>query len=571
MKVQRKQTNKRPALKSDELRAHTRTMEVLVPSKDDRTLWRKAYEAFNGVFLQVLIFTTIGIALIIVADLRLGGDWKEVLVHLGGAFVVAGIVAFGFEWGREVRHVQTLTALLVNMLWEIKHNVLSAPVRDSVRDGMFILMNKRKSERDLAGQFPQLGAHIGQLASNGGWARNAYIAYLHSSQTQLTIRAAQLAKMTESSPSDFKDSITDVRIDMPDTVVLADVLVEGAMQELLKQSRDKDDAEYLAVSDISTWMKFDRLSKTQKHAAKEITIKRIFVLGLESDRQLPAEKVYEVIADHYCATKNSKYEVRLMMLDQYRSVPLLELAEAKHFGIFKPPADVGLPIAVVARDDGISKLRVTTAPDAMLREFEALWCRAEKLQLDAQSNTQSQDLRRHGDVIDDFLMAYFVRRMPRDGHYRGISHFSKWLAGSYKIFFKASQDSFLRKGVRAQRIFILDDDWKSDTERMIELLSQHESLRKKTDSRYQWRLCKSEDVKGEIAKEVPVGFFDSASDEDPLKVIIDRAQPTRRWAQTTSEENHLLSMSFDNLWKKCGEPRHFLKDLSWVEAIFDPE
>lgn len=163
-------------------------------------------------------------------------------------------------------------------------------------------------------------------------------------------------------------------------------------------------------------------------------------------------------------------------------------------------------------------------------------------------------------MIDDFVLAYYIRRMPSDGHYKAISYLLDWVNGSYRTLARASAKSFLRKGVEAKRIFIcntpLDDDL------VVEFMRQQEQLRLETQKRYEWRLCDPADVNGEVARAVPVGYYESASSEDPAKVAIERAQPKRQFSQSTADENHLLDASFMKLWDKCGDPREVVARLA---------
>src|SRR6185503_611224 len=146
---------------------------------------------------------------------------------------------------------------------------------------------------------------------------------------------------------------------------------------------------------------------------------------------ITVERAHEIISEHYNWTKGTRYEIRLMLLEEYQEIALFELHEAKHFGIFKPNSAVGRPVAVLVRDEGISKMRLVAAPMEMLSEFETLWSRAEVLEKpDATadgSGKSGANPRTAQVVLDDFLLAYYIRRMPNDGSYKGISNLSDWV------------------------------------------------------------------------------------------------------------------------------------------------
>jgi hypothetical protein len=555
---------------AEELKAHTRTLEVLIPEVDDRSWWPKLIETLGAVIAPVAGYSAVGATLIIWAIVHLHHELREIVVHLGGAFIVAGIVAFGLEWGREVRHVRTLTAMLVNMLWKYKNDIIDAPLKDSIKNGMLALMHD--NEQQIAEQSPRFGAHVGELVSRGGWASEAFRTFLREFHTQMTERAGHLATIGGSLARGTYEAAADERVDMPDAITLADVLVANIVSELLKH-QNRQDAECLNVSDMYTWTTLSRLRGIQKDAAMRIKLKRVFVLGLSSDQHVTAEEAYNILSEHFSWTVSSNYEMRLMLLENYQQLPLFELNEAKHFGIFKPSRAVGRPVAVLVRDEGISKMRLVAAPEAMLSEFEMLWSRAEQVNAPpdlSSSNTHvAGPVPRASDVvINDFILAYFIRRMPNDGDYKGISTLSGWIEGRYLVFGRAARKSFARKGVHAKRVFVLDVPLDSD--HVVEFLRQQEKQRRDTASNYEWRLCNSTDLEGEIANAIPVGYYESASADDPSKVVVERAQPTRQFFQTTLDENHLLDASFTKLWKKCREPREVVKELALhrVEDIF---
>jgi hypothetical protein len=433
----------------------------------------------------------------------------------------------------------------VGKLSRFETKILGAATRESVRNGMMQLMND--DTQGFAEQFPQLGEHIGHLRLSGGLPGDACIAYLQAFQSQLTMRAAELSRLTLNSP--FAPNL-DVRIDLPDTMVLVDALVSRLMEGIL---REPGKAEYVAVSDISTWLNLPRLAGMHKNAIKDVRTRRVFVLGLNSDRHLSADRIHQILEDHIQSAIGSKYEMRLLMLDDYPRAGLLELSEAKHFGIFFPQEHQA--IALIARDDGISRLRLVTAHDEMRNEFDAIWLNAESVTAtpqDAETNAGARGQRSSDIILDDYLMAYFISRPVGDIDYHGISYMSSWLRNDYRVFFKASQKALLRDGARAKRIFVMEGIGEKDS-RVQAVIEQHAQLSKRTGGNYEFGFCPTFNEQA-FPDKIPIGFLKSADPNEPNKIIVDRAQP-RSFKPASDDQNQQLVAAFDELWNKyCRKP-----------------
>lgn len=505
---------------------HVEIVPALVEGPDTRKAYKKFQDVMQAIGGLVLTLSSTGIILVVTAVLFLSehAALKMIVAHLGVAFLGAAIVGFGIEWGGEIRNARAMTAMLAGKIHTFDKDIMRAATRDRVRSGMSDLAGHAsfKFSEDSA----RLGEVVGHLRNQGGWAGVACNNYLLELHSHLAKGADELARLRMSGSDGF-------RIDLPDNRKLAEVLLQNLMQQL-HQSRAG--AEYSAVSDFSTWAKLSGFARQQQVANEGLKMRRVFVLGLQADQALSMEKIHQIVAEHMKMMEaRPDYSIGMLMLDDYPIQQLVALNGARHFGIFKCE---GQEVALLAQDDDISHLRLLVNHEEAGAEFKLIWDRSEQFRRDGGQERDANELK------TDFLMAYFVHRMDGHGTYCGIAKLSDWKDGKYSHFFNSFKKRMMQTGMKARRIFVLEEE----SGDLRDELFEHNSLRELTGNRYEFRLCTREEA-GDLFELLPLGFQKISSDE-PNWVDVDLAQPNRDFIQETEAVKRRKVELFEDLWNR---------------------
>lgn len=502
---------------------------VILPGKETLSRSAKFWLAYDHVKYHVLVSSLIAVALIVSGTSWDLGHFSEVLIHMGAAFLISAIVVFGYELGTKTRQAEKLTLELVSVLYKHGNEILDASSVEAIRAAMTDLCRDQAPE--LSEQFAQFALAVGDLAQ-GGWAGSAYVKFVAAFHRELTNKTERLANVNRGS------SGAGVGFDMPDAVLLADNLVGNTMARLMQIG-----GEYDAVSDVFTWKVLTGFQSIQNDTPS-VKRRRLFVLGLKSDKDLAPGEVRSVIYDHYSNSREhpGTYEMRITTLDEYRKVELIELHDAKHCGIFVP--DEGSAIAFLVIDESVAHFRLTDASPAMRAEFDRLWLQAEPL--------AKLDPELAANVINDYLSGYFIARMPRNGHYRGFSRLSEWLDGKYDRMFKASVDTMDAKHIHIKRIFVLTEGNRNAVERerreIENLFRRHFQQKRHSKERYEWRLCLEGNVSKDLLGELPFALIESSGDDLTDQLVLEVAQPQRGFRAPLPGNESKLSELFDALW-----------------------
>jgi hypothetical protein len=537
----------------DEL-AHVEPKYVLLEGKDTRSAWSKFVEAVWAIKVRLITTTSIGLGLIFAGEYNLEGHIQNIFIHLGTAFLVVAIVNFGLELAPEYQQSESLRAILLRIFW--RHaEIFDASAEKAIQKAMRYL--SRNNAAQFGEQFAEFALAIGRLAQ-GDWTGKAYLKFIAAFHGELTKKTQILANLSEGSTG------KDARVDMPNAVRMADVLIGNIMRELIENG-----GRYHAVSDILTWTKagLSDFTSIQEEASKKVNMQRLFVLGFESDRSIPPAEIRRIIFEHFAITcaLGSKYEMKITTADEYRKSHLSELEE-RHFGIFVPGS--GRAIAIFVKNNEISNFRLTEASRPMCSEFATLWSQFETLPYadiaGAPSGSASNTIPGPGTarlsiretkegradlIINDYLMAYFIGRVPRDGEYRGISFLRHWSKGNYDRFFNASVRLLRDKAFHMKRIFVIDDADAAMPE-TANVMRSHASLRSSRGDRYDFKICTREQLPPELRQELPFGLLSSGSDESADEVIAEIAQPARGFEASPPGKFEKMSELFDHVWKE---------------------
>lgn len=507
---------------------------VLLPGGETLSLRSRVGHAWSHVRFHVLIPLLAAVGLIGAGTVWELGHLSDLLIHFGGACLVSAIVVFGYELGTKTRSAEKLTLQLVSILYKHVDNVLDASSSVAIRNAMSELC--RNDAAVLSEQFFRLAIAVGEL-SRGGWASQAYVSFVAAFHRELTSKTDLLVDINRGS------SGAGFAFDMPDAVTLADNLVGGTMAELTKVGGDYD-----AVSDVYTWTKLTTFKNIQA-GADNVNRRRLFVLGMKSDKDLPPHEIRRQIYSHYddMLAHADTYEMRITTLDEYRKTDLIQLADAKHLGIFVPRE--GNAVAFLVRDETVAHFRLSDASEAMREEFHRLWQHAESI--------RNLDSEVAANVINDYLLAYFVGRMPRNGHYRSVSRLSEWRNANYDRMLKASLDAVAGKHIHVKRVFVISETDRNTSGRekdeIRNFFRRHMQHRRHSKERYDWRLCGEERVPVELMAEVPFALIESSGDELRDQMVIEVARPQRGFQPSPPGLELKLSTLFEDFWSDLGD------------------
>jgi hypothetical protein len=427
------------------------------------------------------------------------GHWSEIITHLGIAFVVSGIVVFGYEWGSEHKKTAALTATLLNLLRDNVDKILEASDRAAVENALKKLAGADGAE--FAPHFLSLADAIAGLG-RGGWTSKSYLKFLKHYLKELTDKAVGLAEMSEKLQSNEPVYGSEYHLLMPDAMKLIDVLVEATMRELSEYG-----GKYYAVSDTSTWNNLSAFREAQMASLQRVQTKRIFVLGRGSDQAISPTRVNDILNEHFQQSRvpANLYEMKITSQDEYRRVRIPDLTDAVHFGIWAPKDRS--PIAVMAIDDNLSNFRVAPVSPEQINAFLTLWSRLDDLTdepLGRMSNVRVGDA-----ILQDHMLAYRVKRMGQGAHYRGVSKMAMWSDGGLKHFFEASIEAIGRKEIRVKRIFVFDKPENCDNRHMLDIIRVHTAVAAET-THYEWRVCLSKHLPEEL-KPAGIAIFEDDS------------------------------------------------------------
>lgn len=550
-----------PAIGKSSYGVHVERVSALIEEPDVRTAREHLNETISMVAGRLAFTTAVGLALIIGAHFSVNGHVQDILTHIGSAFLVAGIVVFGFEWGSNERRAERLTGMLVGILHKHEKEILDASAEIAIQNAMVRLSGDYGTE--FADQFVQFATSVADLGTRGGWAKDSYIRFIVAFHGELVRKTGSLAELGHAAAG------TAVRVDMSNALELADTLVHGTMDKLKAMGPS---AAYHAVSDIATWTKLKNFNEQQGAYASELKMKRLFVLGLHADRNLSPRIISDIVYRHWnlAIESKSRYSMRITTIAQYREVQLMELREAQHLGIFIPPEGKGGAIAFLVRDEGMSNFRLTEASSEMLFEFDRLWSNSEDLSDSCSSNSPatsagtainadlSEDVGEDSapDVITDYLMAYFIARMPRGSGYRGFSIMSHWRNGSYERFFQASIQAMKSRKVCLHRIFLVTSG-DTASEETARLLRRHFLQHEQHPDLYVWKVCAT--VSPEMVCELPFGLLEGP--EDTADSIRELAQPATGFAVPPPGKYGRLSDYFDEMWTSLPACEETVKTL----------
>lgn len=532
-----------------QINIHVEKLPVLITGLDKRSWWTRLKETVGQIIDRLLFCLAVGGSLILYGELELHGHGGALVIHIGTAFIVAAIVDFGYAWGSDARRLEKLTAIHLGTLQNLDSQLFSAAAEVQINNAMNHLSGGKSG--DFGKQFGDLALAIGKLARGNGWASSAYMAFIAAFHGRLRTKTEQLASLGDAAE-------TSVHVDMSDATFLADVLVEKTYTLLV----DIPHSEYWAVSDLATWQDLKTYNEAHTKGVRELATKRLFVLGLASDRRLQPSIVNKIISDHWhlASVDGSKYKMKITTIADYRRSRLVELAEAQHFGIFKPPAERGDALTFLVRDEGLSNFRLIEAKGPMLAEYEQLWWDAEDLSKEdlSKEDLSKEDLtkedlakeRRKVEIerINDFVMAYLIDRVAKNSRYRGVSNLAPWMAGKYERVFNASESAVdPKKNVKMRRILVLSEAECASSDAAKEL-RRHYQLRLKADTGYDFRVTAK--VPEELMGELPFALLDGAED-DADQVVHELAQPEKDFAPASTAKRERIGAAFDELWESC--------------------
>jgi hypothetical protein len=517
-----------PKHEGAKLDAHIRNAVILV-----------AGPAKHRAYLRVGVPIAIGFAIVFFhkfIDAKLVPHWAEVVNHLGIAFLVSGIVVFGYEWRSEQKNLMALTAKLSNLLdktdrMAVQSSLANIAGEDGYRFGKYFL---------------SLADSIARLSK--AWTGPSYRAFLAHYLEELTDKAAGLADMSEKLQRKAIVVGSEFRLLMPDASKLIDVLVETTMRELLRHK-----GEYYAVSDASTWARLTAFGSAHREAweSGRVQMKRIFVLGRDSDLTIDPKVVHDILNSHFeqARTAGNHYEMKVTSEDEYqhlRAIP--ELNGAVHFGIWVPEREA--PIAVFAIDDNFSNFRIAPAPPEMIHGFDSMWARLDDLSgkqhLGEMSKVPIGDA-----ILTDYLLAYRVKRLGHGAHYRGISKMAMWRDGGMKRFFETSRDAIRTKELHVKRIFVLDKPEDRKDRHVLEVIRAHAQVEAETMQKnlYQWRICLRKDLPPEL-KPSGIAMFEDDGDTGHVlsEVAVSAVADTPAQVDAKPQTYANRKRAFDDFW-----------------------
>ena len=468
--------------------------------------------ARHRTILRVGIPTLIGLTILLLHEYSLeelvGKHWGEIINHLGIAFIVSGIVVFGYEWRSEQKHLMALTVKL--------SNVLDKSDRMAVRNGLANIAGPH-GER-FARSFLSLADSIARFGS--AWTAQSYREFLAHYLEELTDKAAGLAEMSQKLEGKTVVAGSEYRLLMPNAAKLIDVLVMETTHAL-SERRGK----YYAVSDASTWDNLTEFRWAFHESLVKVPTKRIFVLGRDSDQTLSPKRVHDILREHFqdARKSNGQYEMKVTSSDEYHHLPAIpELSGAEHFGIWAPESLT--PIAVFAIDANLSNFRIAPASPEVINGFRTLWDHLDDLseRFFGESGVPIGEV-----ILQDYLLAYRVKRLGHAAYYRGVSKMALWRDGGMKKFFAASSDAIRTKNLNVKRIFVLDTPVQTKDRYVLDVIRSHARVEKES-TLYEWRICLSSELPRNLQPPGIAMFEDSDGRGHELREIAISAAPGAR-------------------------------------------
>jgi len=470
--------------------------------------------AKHRAILRVGIPTLIGVTILLLHEYGIeelvGKHWGAIINHLGIAFIVSGIVVFGYEWRSEQKHLMALTAKL--------SNVLDRSDRMAVRNGLANIAGPH-GER-FAESFLSLADSIARFGS--AWTAQSYREFLAHYLEELTDKAAGLADMSKKLERRTVGVGSEYRLLMPNAAKLIDVLVMETTRALSKRP-----GKYYAVSDASTWDNLTEFRSAFGESLAKVPTKRIFVLGRESDQVMSPKRVHDILREHFEQVRksNGQYEMKVTSDDEYRHLPAIpELSSAVHFGIWAP--EDRQPIAVFAIDANLSNFRIAPASPEMINGFRTLWWHLDDLS-EERFLGEASKVPIGEAILQDYLLAYRVKRLGHGAHYRGVSKMAMWRDGGMKKFFAASCDAIKTKELYVKRIFVLDAPVQPRDPYVLDVIRSHAKVEKET-TLYQWRICLSSELPKDLQPPGIAMFEDSDGKGQELREVALSAAPADR-------------------------------------------
>lgn len=520
---------------SDVPRSHVERLPVLVSgASQDRTVRRALLALLIG---GIIVFRH---HLPVIHELfaRLDRYYAEPINHVGIAFLISAIVTFAYEWGSEAKKSAALTAELVNVLDAHIESVLDASDREAIQTAMKRL--SRDDENILAPQFLKFADAVGRLAQ-GDWAAPAYLAFIRQYHKELTEKARLLADMSDALRDDPGATGAEFRVPMPNAVTLADTIVKSTLEELKARG-----GRYDAVSDAATWKSLTNYSNMHTSSFERVETRRIFVLGLTPDDHIPPGYVTGVVHEHFTKARESKgrYSIKITTKEEYqhrRHIP--ELTDSMNFGIFIP--DQGAAIAFLVIDEQLSNFRITAAPSEMLLGYEDLWREFDDLKeapiRDGQTMTVGEG------ILQDYLLAYRIRRMPHGTLYRGLSLAWSWLEAVFERFTEASEQVIPHLKIR--RIFVFEPQDAKD-QRILGVIAKHSDFAAKSHGHYEWRVCMRTDLsklEPNLDLKPGLAIFEGGSEQDGGQLMNEVAVGSSDFDQRP-RTFQIYSRLFDQFW-----------------------
>jgi hypothetical protein len=352
--------------------------------------------------------------------------------HISEGFFVASVAVLLYEWGAHFKELMTQSNQLSETIRLHVRKIMDASARDAVKHGVQELLDMRSEA--LATECDRLLASVVSLYERGGWCRHAYLSFINIMLNSLRHNAENLVKLSNELALD-QEPESDFKLRLPDPGHLADVVLSKVIDAL-------DDAgQYLAVSDIDSWLKIPEYVKRQKKAvARGVRIRRIFVVP-----DPPPWHATKILLDHYGYTRSwltnggsghrhGAYEIRIMRLEHFMKSPLSAM---RHFGVFKPSrvGDAAVMFEVTSTD--LSSFRLRGIEASFLPDFESLW-------LEEADRTPEQ----RADLLLSIQM-----ECPDLSTYHVVSDFNSWRGDKLKGFREYSRNA-MKRGVTIRRLFV---------------------------------------------------------------------------------------------------------------------
>jgi hypothetical protein len=334
---------------------------MIEPTKRDRTaVFKELYEAFNHVKVKMGLALALGAGLLVLKELTLAKHPLSgaMVEHFGVAFLVSGIVIFGFEWHGHEKHIQ-------DMMDSLRESA------DKLEESQAGLNNKAFFQRQLPTIFPdrfieepfeKLMDHAEKLKESPVWTR----AFVGKMLSRIEKHTRELVTLSNSG-----DHYIGMLINVVDDLMTLQIMEMG-----------KGDG-YDAISDLKSWEE-ERLvafhSASIKKIGEGLKIRRIFNLVDESLN----EKAINVLEDHINNSKdsNGNYLVKVLVREDLDKVGHSERKDLPrdHFGIFTQQGNDELRVKVESSGAlGLSTDTTELVGAQYRKRFEAAWLAASPL------------------------------------------------------------------------------------------------------------------------------------------------------------------------------------------------